>query len=64
MSAFSATVTRDARVIVHRDGRTVATVAGADGRRLAERLKAASSEDERQLELARATGNYRRGNER
>lgn len=64
MKGFSATVTADERVLVRRDGRTIATVAGAKGRRLAALLDAASGEDERQQALARATGNYRRGNER
>ena len=64
MSAFDATVTRDDRVIVRRGGRAIATVAGERGRRLAAQLRDASGEDERQLALAKATGNYRRGNER
>ena len=64
MSAFDATVTRDDRVIVRRDGRAIATVAGERGRRLAAQLRDAPGEDERQLALAKATGNYRRGNER
>ena len=64
MSAFSATVTRNERVLVAWQGRTVATVAGADGRRLADALARAEDEDARQLLLARATGNFKRGNER
>ena len=62
--SFGATVTKDARVLVSWEGRTVVTVAGAPGRRLAERLASAPDEEARQLLLARATGNFERGNER
>jgi len=61
--SFGATVTKDERVLVSWEGRTVVTVAGAPGRRLAERL-ASAPEEARQLLLARATGNFERGNER
>ena len=64
MSAFSATVIRNERVLVAWQGRTVTTVAGADGRRLADALSRATDEEARQLLLARATGNFKRGNER
>lgn len=62
--SFGATVTKDERVLVTWEGRTVVTVAGAQGRRLAGRLGSAPDEDARQLLLARATGNFKRGNER
>ena len=62
--SFGATVTKDERVLVTWEGRTVVTVAGGRGRRLADRLASASDEDARQLLLARATGNFKRGNER
>jgi hypothetical protein len=62
--SFGATVTKDERVLVSWEGRTVVTVAGAPGRRLAERLASAPDEEARQLLLARATGNFERGNER
>jgi len=62
--SFGATVTKDARVLVSWEGRTVVTVAGAPGRRLAERLASAPDEEARQLLLARASGNFKRGNER
>jgi hypothetical protein len=61
--SFDATVTEDERVLVIWEGRTVVTVAGAPGRRLAHRL-ASADEDARRLLLARATGNFKRGNER
>jgi hypothetical protein len=64
VSDFTALVTKDDRVLVTRDGRTVAVLAGAPAERLARGLSAASGEDARQLLLARATGNYKRGNER
>ncbi len=64
MSGFTALLTKDERVMVTRDGRTVATLAGRPAERLALALSRACDEDERQLLLARATGNYKRGNER
>ena len=64
MTPFAAVVTKDDRVLVTRDGRPIATVAGSQGERLARSLAAAADEPARQLLLARATGNYKRGNER
>jgi hypothetical protein len=60
---FSYRVTKDGRVRVDRGGRTVTTVAGDDAVRLARKLGSASADGVQDL-LARATGNYRRGNER
>jgi hypothetical protein len=40
------------------------TVAGAPGRRLVDRRASAPDEEARQLLLARASGNFKRGNER
>lgn len=59
---FSYRVTKDGRVLVSRGGRLVVTVGGTR----AERLVSLLGEDEEQDQelLARATGNYRRGNER
>ncbi len=62
--SFTATATKDDRVRVSWQGRVVVTVAGARGRRLAAELERAADEDARQLLLARATGNFKRGNER
>jgi hypothetical protein len=62
--SFDATVTEDERVLVTWEGRTVVTVAGAPGRRLAHRLASAPDEDARRLLLARAIGIFKRGNER
>jgi hypothetical protein len=64
VSNFTALVTRDGRVLVTREGRTVAALAGSRAERLAHALTQAADEEARQLLLARATGNYRRGNER
>jgi hypothetical protein len=64
MSGFTALVTKDDRVLVTREGRTVAVVAGASAERFARGLSTAVDDDARQLLLARATGNYQRGNER
>ncbi len=61
---FSAAVIRGGSVIVSHDGRQVVTVAGADARRLIDRLDCVEDEETRQLLLARATGNFKRGNER
>jgi len=61
---FTAQVTKDERVVVWWEGRVVATVAGTPGRRLADALGRAPDESARELLLARATGNFKRGNER
>ncbi len=61
---FGFRVTGDGRVLISRGGRVVITVAGAHAEQLRARLRVAAGEAERQQLLARATGNYRRGNER
>ncbi len=63
-SGFSYELRKDGSVAVRRDGKPVRTIGGAAARRLAERLEAAADDNARQLVLAKATGNYRRGNER
>ncbi len=60
---FDWQVTADFRVLVSRGGRQVVVVAGARGSKLAAQLETADDERAQQL-LARATGNYKRGNER
>jgi hypothetical protein len=60
---FSWTQTKDGRVRIARDGRVVTTLAGADARRFVARAEGANMAAAQQL-MARATGNYRRGNER
>ena len=60
---FAYQVTKDGRVLIDRAGRTVTVVAGRRAEALASKLAAADAAGVQQL-LARATGNYRRGNER
>ena len=62
--SFSAVITRDERVLVSHDGRQVVAVAGADARKVIRKLEAAATADAEQLVLAKATGNFKRGNER
>jgi hypothetical protein len=61
---FSAVVTRDDRVLVSRDGRQVVALAGVDARKVIARLESAEGEEDEQMVLAKATGNFKRGNER
>ena len=60
---FDWRVTKDGQVLVSRGGRVVVTVRGTAAERLRGKLDRAG-EDEAQQLLARATGNYKRGNER
>jgi hypothetical protein len=59
---FGYRVTKDGRILVSRGGRLVVTIAGSKAERLIGMLGADPAQD--QELLARATGNYRRGNER
>ena len=59
---FSWQIAKDGRVLIFRDGRQVAVIAGAQADRL--RPKLANDLEQAQHALAPATGNYRRGNER
>ncbi|MDI2132886.1 hypothetical protein [Yinghuangia seranimata] len=61
---FDHRVTKDGRVLVSRGGRVVVTVAGPAADRLVAAIDAAEDDTAVQHLLARATGNYRRGNER
>ena len=61
---FAVQQTKDGLVRISRGGRVVVTLGGARGERLSRALEAAADEAVRQQLLARATGNYRRGNER
>lgn len=60
---FTATVTKDGRVLIDRAGR-VMVLGGHRADALRARLDACRDDEARQQVLARATGNYRRGNER
>ncbi len=62
--SFSAVITRDERVLVSHDGRQVVALAGDDARKVIRRLQVAATEEDEQLLLAKATGNFKRGNER
>ena len=60
---FAWRVSKDGQVRVTRGGRVVIVLRGATAARLIGKL-ADAEEDEAQHLLARATGNYKRGNER
>jgi hypothetical protein len=60
---FDWRVTKSGQLLVSRSGRVVTTVRGQVAARLQARLEQAT-EDQAQHLLARATGNYKRGNER
>ena len=60
---FDWQVTKAGTVLVFRGGRQVVTVGGKAGLKLATQLGGVEGAAAQQL-LARATGNYRRGNER
>lgn len=57
-------VTRDDRVLVSYEGRQVVTPAGSEALGVIGALERAGDENARRLVLARATGNFKRGNER
>jgi len=60
---FSLIRSKDGSLRISRGGRFVVVVGAEEARKLLARLEGASSDNEQHL-LARATGNYRRGNER
>lgn len=59
---FDYRITKDGRVLVTRGGQHIVTVSGGNAARLIPQL-GVDDETDQQL-LARATGNYRRGNEK
>jgi len=61
---FSATITRDNRVLVSWEGRQVVALTDAAASNVIDRLERAEDEEAEQMVLARATGNFKRGNER
>ena len=63
LSGFSWRRLKDGRILISRDGRVVTRLAGERAQRFATRAADADDEVAQQL-MARATGNYRRGNER
>ncbi len=61
--AFSWQRTKDGRVRISRDGRVVTTLADRHAEAFMRRVEGAGDEAAQGL-MARATGNYKRGNER
>jgi hypothetical protein len=60
---FAHRVTKDGKVLISWQGRLVTTVAGKPAARLIEHLERADRREVQHL-LARATGNFKHGNER
>lgn len=61
---FSYRATKSGEVMISRGGRVVLTVGGAAATKLMKAIDATDTDAAEQLVLAKATGNYRRGNER
>lgn len=62
-TGFTWSARKNGEVAISRDGRVVTVVRGPAAERLTERLTSADDEAAQHV-MARATGNYRRGNER
>jgi len=60
---FSYAETKDGKVFISWQGRTVTTLAGEGARRFLSRAEGLDADGRQQL-MARATGNFKRGNER
>ncbi len=63
MSVFDYRATKDGKVFISHEGRDVTTLRGGYAARFLDRVRDAG-EDEAQLAMAKATGNFKRGNER
>jgi hypothetical protein len=63
VNAFDYRTTKDGKVLISYEGRVVTTLKGGAARNFIERVVGAD-EDKVQLALAKATGNFKRGNER
>ena len=63
MKVFDYTPTKDGQVFISYHGRNVTTLRGVVADRFLARMQA-SRGDETQQVMARATGNFKRGNER
>ena len=63
MSVFDYRTTKDGKVFISYESRDVTTLRGGDAIRFLDRIRAAGH-DEAQLAMAKATGNFKRGNER
>jgi hypothetical protein len=60
---FTYRVTKDGKLLISWEGRLVTTVAGKAAQKLAARLDGADRREVQHI-LARATGNFKHGNER
>jgi hypothetical protein len=60
VSDFAYRSTKDGKVFISRGGKDVTVLAGAQAERFLGRVE----REDPQLEMARVTGNYKRGNER
>jgi hypothetical protein len=63
VTTFEYRTTKDGRVLIAHQGRTVTTLKGGQACTFLERVVDAD-ENKVQLALAKATGNFKRGNER
>jgi hypothetical protein len=63
VSVFDYRTTKDGQVFISHHGREVTTLRGNAAERFLDRVRAADDGEAQQL-MARATGNYKRGNER
>ena len=63
MNLFDYRATTDGKILISYEGRHVVTLRGGEARSFLERVVDAD-EDKVQLALAKATGNFKRGNER
>jgi hypothetical protein len=63
-SPFQYRVTKSGVVFIDYEGRQVKILKGKDADRFLEKVKTAGSEKERQLVMAKITGNFKRGHER
>jgi hypothetical protein len=63
VSDFQYRTAKNRRVFISREGRQVTALRGGAAERFLDRVRD-SDEDQAKLEMARVTGNYKRGNER
>jgi hypothetical protein len=63
VKVFDYTPTKDGQVFISHHGRNVTTLRGVVADRFLARVQAAGGDEAQQL-MARATGNFKRGNER
>ena len=61
---FSYQATQDGRVLLYWVGRHVKTLAAKDAQKFLNAIDACATEKAAQLVMAKATGNFKRGNER